>query len=81
MIAHICYTCLSVTMNEVNQGMVGIETELCLSLARFYDSVSPPACPHDDIACICDSTPEECAIKDAPFRGQSIQIGLQNDRT
>jgi len=66
-------------MNEVNQGMVEIETEVCLALARFYDS--PPPSRHDKIPQQYDSTPEECAQVDAPFREQSIQNGLQGDRT
>lgn len=57
--------------------MVEIETEVCLALARFYDS--PPPSRHDKISERHYSTPEECAIKDAPFREQSMIIELQGE--
>ena len=56
-----------------------METEVCLALARFYDSPLPSR--PDKISEQDDSTPKECAQVDAPFREQSMIIELQGEET
>jgi hypothetical protein len=65
-----CYIMIS-----VNHDME--ETEVCLALARFYDS--PPPSPNERISEKYDPTPKECATSDAPSWGESIQDELQNE--
>ena len=59
-------------MSKVNDDMDSAETEACLALARFYDSPSPSR--HERISEKDDSTPEECATKDAPVWEENRQI-------
>lgn len=48
---------------------IEMETEVCLALARFYDS--PPPSRHDGISEICDPKPEEHAKNGVPLWGES----------
>ena len=59
-------------MPEVNDYMDNLETDVCLALARFYDS--PPQTLPERISEPCDPTPEECATKDAPVWEENRQI-------
>jgi hypothetical protein len=62
-------------MIDVNHDME--ETEVCLALARFYDSL--PASPNERICEKCDPTPKECATSDAPSWEESMQDELQDE--
>ena len=59
-------------MHKVNDYMDTLETDVCLALARFYDS--PPQTLPERISEPCDPTPEECATKDAPVWEENRQI-------
>lgn len=61
-------------MIDVNHDMG--ETEVCLALARFYDSLPPS--PSERISEKYDPTPKECATSDAPRWEESKQDELQD---
>jgi hypothetical protein len=61
-------------MIDVNPDMVERETEVCLALARFYDSPLPSH--HERIPEISDPTPKECATEDAPVWVEKREIEL-----
>ena len=57
---------------KVNDDMDTLETDVCLALAGFYDS--PPPSLHERISEKDDTTPIECATKDALVWEENRQI-------